>query len=125
MSATHPFAVQLAGALTGTPFSYEKLYLMAFTGQPGDDGDPDTHEVVGDGYERVEVILSEPNPGSTLASGGQITFPVAQASWGQVNYLGLSATKTGGTVLIHDPLSGSPVIGINQILRVNVSVRFE
>jgi hypothetical protein len=126
MSSTHPFAVQLAGALAGKPFSYSQLYLAAFTSIPGDDGDPVTHEVVGSGYQRVPVTLTPPSSASsTTASGGQVSFPVAQGSWGQVAHLGLCPTPTGGTVIIHDPLSGTPTIGVNQILRVNVSVRFK
>lgn len=110
----------------GAAFTPPATYVALFTVAPSDSGGGT--EVSGGGYARQQVNqdgATQPywnapvdNGGPQLIdNNGEIAFPQATASWGDIVAVGIFDAATGGNLLYHGTLSSTKTISTNDTFK--------
>ena len=87
------------------------IYIALFTDATAQDDDNSGTEVSGGNYARVQVTAWDaPTSGST-ANTNAINFPTANASWGNVRYVGIMDDSSSGSLLFWGQLSSDKEVG--------------
>lgn len=118
-------------------FSPPSTYVALFTTATGDDGSGT--EVSGGGYSRVQIFenasASTPRWKNATDDGAvkkvenqeDVEFPTATADWGTVTHAAIIDAATGGSFLVHGPLSSQQTVGSGAVFRFlvgNLRIRF-
>lgn len=97
------------------------VYAALYTASPIDVGGG--IEVSGGGYERVAITNNStnwpPSVGGTKTNGTDIVFPVATASWGTIEAVGLLDAPTGGNLLYWATLDTPKAVGAGDTARIS------
>lgn len=80
--------------------------------------------VGGSAYARQPITFGTPSGGS-IASTGELDFPVAGTNWGTIGWAGIRDAATAGHLLFYGPLVVSRYISAGDVLKFlvgNISV---
>ena len=90
-------------------------YVGLFTTDPGETGGGT--EVSGFGYARTAVTFTV--TGDTASNSAGVEFPAATGGdWGTVSHIGIIDAETGGTMIIHTPLTVAKAISDGDVFRI-------
>jgi len=81
------------------------VYAALFDDHPDSGG----AEISGDGYARVAITF-DPASGGEIESGPAVEFPAAQDDWGEVKYIALYDSQTGGDRIV--PAQATPTVDV-------------
>jgi hypothetical protein len=97
--------------------SPSSLYVALFTdtATPSDNGP--ANEVSGGAYARQSVSFNTATNGST-GNTGEVTFPVATASWGNVSYVAIYDSASTGNCLFYGALTTPKAIAQNDQFKI-------
>lgn len=93
------------------------VYVGLFTDATGIAADQPTTEVSGGAYARTAATFGASTTGTT-ANSADITFPVATAGWGTVNYVGVFDAASGGNLLFWGALTASKTIANGDTFKI-------
>lgn len=93
------------------------IHVGLFTDATGIAADQPTTEVSGGAYARTAATFGASTTGTTSNS-VDITFPVATAGWGTVNYVGVFDAATGGNLLFWGALTASKTIANGDTFKI-------
>jgi len=104
--------------LEGSAYTQPTSIVVAlFTSDAGDlESSTLTHEVSGGNYARTTATFSAASSG-TATNSADITFPVASAAWGTMNYCAIM--DQGVNVLYHGSLAASKIVNSGDTFKFN------
>lgn len=88
-----------------------KLYLALYTTNP-DESDVGT-EVIAPEYVRQEITFTAPVDGE-VSNNTAILFPPSTSLWGDIQYVGIRDSISGGNLLMYGALGASSNIDVND-----------
>lgn len=93
------------------------LYVGLFTDATGIVADQPTTEVSGGAYIRKAATFSASTTGTTSNS-ADVTFDVATAGWGTINYVGIWDASTVGNLLFWGALTASKTVNTGDTFKI-------
>ena len=107
MYASNYFETAMLNVMRGTSITAPaKVYLALYANNPGDTGAEGT-EVSYTGYARQEITFSTPAEyasGLAIQNVDEITFAECPTNYGNVTYIGVLDSATGGNMLLYGQL---------------------
>ena len=91
------------------------VYIGLSTASMNDDASGT--EISGNNYARQSVAFSAASSGTTSNS-GNIEFPAATGSWGNVSHFGIWDASSAGNMLLHGAFTSTKTISTGDILRI-------
>lgn len=106
---------------TAMPAAPGTLYLALFTSDPQDDGSGT--EVSGGSYARQTMAITVGAPvvgtGTTISNTGNVVFPTATATWGNITHFGVFDAVSGGNLLLHGAWATAKLIDSSDTFAVS------
>lgn len=92
------------------------VYLAAFVGDPQTTSGEEVDATTSTLYARQEISFAAAGADGIAENDADIKFPVAGASWGTIDYIGIYDAETSGNLLWSDALAAPKAIGAGDQL---------